>query len=322
MSEFDLIKRYFSRHKRSDRHDILQSIGDDCAVTMIESNQRLAITTDTLVSGTHFLPDISPADLAYKAVAVNLSDLAAMGAKPMWASLALTLPAVNHDWLSTFSQSLFSILDQYQVALIGGDTTKGHLSITLTAQGVLPASKGLFRHQAKVGDAVYVSGFLGDSAAGLDILLHHTAQDDTQRYLVKRHLRPTPRVELGQQLLDYSHCAIDISDGLLADLGHILERSQCSAEIDLDKLPLSAALQACYSLENAEQFALTGGEDYELCFTVPEQQCAEMEKRLTELGIPFHHIGRITDNVASQITLIKRGKTVSLPNHIGFDHFK
>ena len=157
MGEFDLIKRYFSR--KSLQNDVVLSVGDDCAITSISTGYQLAITTDTLVEGTHFLPSISPADLAYKSVAVNLSDLAAMGATPTWMSLALTLPEIKEAWLAEFSQSLFAILDRYGVSLIGGDTTKGPLSITLTAQGFLPENQGLFRHQAKVGDWICVSGF-------------------------------------------------------------------------------------------------------------------------------------------------------------------
>lgn len=216
MGEFDLIKRYFLR--KSLQNDVILSVGDDCAITSIPTGYQLAITTDTLVEGTHFLPSISPADLAYKSVAVNLSDLAAMGATPAWVSLALTLPEIKEEWLAEFSQSLFAILDRYGVSLIGGDTTKGSLSITFTAQGFLPENQGLFRHQAKVGDWIFVSGFLGDSAAGLDLLLkNRKIENESDRYLIQRHLRPTPRVELGLALRSFSCCALDISDGLLAD---------------------------------------------------------------------------------------------------------
>ena len=165
--EFDLIGRYFSIQK-GNQHFVDFSIGDDCAITHIPEGYQLAITTDTMVEGTHFLSSISPKDLAYKAIATNLSDLAAMGAKPAWVSLALTLPKVDENWLSHFSQSLFDTLNQYDVTLIGGDTTKGPLSITITAQGFVPKGKALFRHNAKVGDLIYVSGTLGDSAAGLN----------------------------------------------------------------------------------------------------------------------------------------------------------
>ena len=319
MGEFDLIKRYFLR--KSLQNDVILSVGDDCAITSIPTGYQLAITTDTLVEGTHFLPSISPADLAYKSVAVNLSDLAAMGATPAWMSLALTLPEIKEEWLAEFSQSLFAILDRYGVSLIGGDTTKGSLSITLTAQGFLPENQGLFRHQAKVGDWIFVSGFLGDSAAGLDLLLkNRKIENESDRYLIQRHLRPTPRVELGLALRSFSCCALDISDGLLADLGHILERSQVGAEIYLENLPLSRHLCTQYEQTQAEKFALTGGEDYELCFTVSEEKREEMEQVLRSQGIKVTCIGKILPQT-SGLNLLKNGEKVPLPAHCRFDHF-
>ena len=319
MGEFDLIKRYFSR--KSLQNGVSLSVGDDCAITSIPSGYQLAITTDTLVEGTHFLPSISPADLAYKSVAVNLSDLAAMGATPTWMSLALTLPEIKEAWLAEFSQSLFAILDRYGVSLIGGDTTKGPLSITLTAQGFLPENQGLFRHQAKVGDWIFVSGFLGDSAAGLDLLLQNRKiENESDRYFIQRHLHPTPRVELGLALRSFSCCALDISDGLLADLEHILERSQVGAEIYLENLPLSHHLCTQYEQTQAEKFALTGGEDYELCFTVSEEKRKEMEQVLRSQGIKVTRIGQILP-ATSGLNLLKNGKKMALPTHIGFDHF-
>ena len=319
MGEFDLIKRYFSR--KSLQNDVVLSVGDDCAITSISTGYQLAITTDTLVEGTHFLPSISPADLAYKSVAVNLSDLAAMGATPAWVSLALTLPEIKEAWLAEFSQSLFAILERYGVSLIGGDTTKGSLSITLTAQGFLPENQGLFRHQAKVGDWIFVSGFLGDSAAGLDLLLQNRKiENESDRYFIQRHLHPTPRVELGLALRSFSCCALDISDGLLADLEHILERSQVGAEIYLENLPLSRHLCTQYEQTQAEKFALTGGEDYELCFTVSEEKREEMEQVLRSQGIKVTCIGQILPET-SGLNLLKNGKKIALPTHIGFDHF-
>ena len=236
--EFDLIGRYFAIQK-GNQHFVDFSIGDDCAITHIPEGYQLAITTDTMVEGTHFLSfHFSKRFSVINAIATNLSDLAAMGAKPAWISLALTLPKVDENWLSQFSQSLFDTLNQYDVTLIGGDTTKGPLSVTITAQGVVPKGKALFRHNAKVGDLIYVSGSLGDSAAGLNwILQGKSAVDFDTEFLVKRHFHPTPRVELGQALVNVAHSCIDISDGLVADLGHILTRSQCSAEIDLSFLP-------------------------------------------------------------------------------------
>ncbi|MDU4464586.1 thiamine-phosphate kinase [Haemophilus parahaemolyticus] len=319
MGEFDLIKRYFSR--KSLQNGVILSVGDDCAITSIPSGYQLAITTDTLVEGTHFLPSISPADLAYKSVAVNLSDLAAMGATPTWMSLALTLPEIKEEWLAEFSQSLFAILDRYGVSLIGGDTSKGSLSITLTAQGFLPENQGLFRHQAKVGDWIFVSGFLGDSAAGLDLLLQNRKiENESDRYFIQRHLNPTPRVELGLALRSFSCCALDVSDGLLADLEHILERSQVGAEIYLENLPLSRHLCIQYEQTQAEKFALTGGEDYELCFTVSEEKREEMEQVLRLQGIKVTCIGKILPQT-SGLNLLKNGEKVTLPEHCGFDHF-
>ncbi|AWW34323.1 thiamine-phosphate kinase [Mannheimia bovis] len=325
MGEFDIIDRYFNASQRPPRKDVLLSIGDDCAVTSLKPNQQLAITTDTLVCGTHFLPTISPADLAYKSVAVNLSDLASMGAEPAWISLALTLPEIDHDWLAEFSEHFFDILDHYNVDLIGGDTTKGHLSLTLTAQGIVPQDKGLFRHNAKVGDWIYISGTLGDSAAGLQLLLKQKTDNlnwnKDESYLIQRHLRPTPRVLLGLTIASIANAAIDVSDGLLSDLGHILKRSNCGAALNLDDLPLSEPLLNCYSKEEAEHFALSGGEDYELCFTVHNDNKQKLEKALTNIGVNYTCIGQIR-SAKEGLTLLRNNEVVTLPAQRGFDHFK
>ena len=319
--EFDIIRRYFSASTRQPRRDVLLSVGDDCAITEIKPNRRLALTTDTLVEGTHFLPSISAADLAYKAAAVNLSDLAAMGAEPAWISLALTLPKIDEQWLSEFSQSLFQILDHYNVDLIGGDTTKGTLSLTITAHGLVAKDKILCRHTAKPGDWIYVSGTLGDSAAGLQLLLQQSKiENDDQRYLLQRHLRPTPRVLMGMELAGIANAAIDLSDGLISDLQHILERSQCGAVIELDKLPLSKSLLNQFSLEQAQKFALAGGEDYELCFTVAEAMRAKMEQTLRYLDVEYHCIGQIRANQQLQFTQYSQPIEVAVTH--GFDHFK
>lgn len=325
MGEFDIIERYFNASQRPPRKDVLLAIGDDCAVTSLKHNQQLAITTDTLVCGTHFLPTISPADLAYKSVAVNLSDLASMGAEPAWVSLALTLPEINHDWLAEFSEHFFEILDHYNVDLIGGDTTQGHLSLTITAQGIVPQDKGLFRHNAKIGDWIYVSGTLGDSAAGLQLLLNQNTDKLTwskdESYLIQRHLRPLPRVLLGLSISSVANAAIDISDGLLSDLGHILKRSKCGAVLDIEKLPLSKALLNCYSQSEAEKFALTGGEDYEICFTVPNDNKQKLEKSLANIGVKYTCIGQIR-SAKEGLTLLRHNYPVALPINTGYDHFK
>lgn len=337
--EFDLIKRYFMASQRTPRKDVILAIGDDCAITEHRQNQRIAVTTDTMVENVHFLPSISPADLAYKAVATNLSDLAAMGAEPAWFSLALTLPEVDEQWLAEFSQQFFSVLDHYNVDLIGGDTTKGKMRVlTVTAQGIIPKGKALCRHSAKIGDWIYVSGTLGDSAAGLSLLLQDPSllQNNTQNksavnlienYLIQRHLRPTPRVLLGFELASamLANAAIDISDGFVADLTHILERSQCGAVIDLDKLPLSEQLVQYVGREQAEQLALKGGEDYELCFTVSDQNRAKLDRTLAHIGVPYTCVGQIRmihPNNKKRLIFQRNGQTVELEPISGFDHFK
>ncbi|STY63495.1 thiamine-phosphate kinase [Mannheimia haemolytica] len=325
MGEFDIIERYFNASQRPPRKDVLLSIGDDCALTSLKPNQQLAITTDTLVCGTHFLPTISPADLAYKSVATNLSDLAAMGAEPAWISLALTLPEINHDWLAEFSEHFFEILDHYNVDLIGGDTTCGPLSLTITAQGIVPQDRGLFRHNAKVGDWIYVSGTLGDSAGGLQLLLNRQSEqvnwNKEQSYLIQRHLRPTPRVLLGLTIASIANAAIDISDGLLSDLSHILKRSDCGAVLNLENFPLSDALLSCYSRTESEYFALNGGEDYELCFTVPNDNKAKLDKALANIGVTYTCIGQIR-SAKEGLTLLRHNQPVTLPSQRGYDHFK
>lgn len=323
MGEFDLIKRYFQQQILVD-DSVQLSIGDDCALVSMPENYQLAITTDTMVENTHFLPTISPEDLAYKAVATNLSDLAAMGAQPKWVSLALTLPNVDENWISIFSQSLLHTLKQYNVTLIGGDTTKGNLSITITAQGFVEKGKGICRHKAQVGDLIYVSGTLGDSVSGLtQILSGKSAVDSDDVFLQQRHLRPTPRIELGRALIDIAHSAIDLSDGLISDLGHILERSQCSAEVELIALPLSSSILQKHDRAQAEQFALSSGEDYELCFTIPPESKDELELRLKKLNVPCTCIGKITEKCGDfSPRFLRDGKPVNITFSSGFDHFK
>ncbi|OOF37501.1 thiamine-phosphate kinase [Rodentibacter heidelbergensis] len=333
MGEFDLIKRYFEQPQMERDDRVHLSIGDDCALVTVPENNWVAITTDTMVEHTHFLPSISPEDLAYKAVATNLSDSAAMGAEPKWVSLALTLPKVDENWLALFSQSLLQTLKDYNVTLIGGDTTKGGLSVTITAQGLVEKGKALCRHQAKVGDLIYVSGTLGDSAAGLQqILSGKSAIGFDEEFLQQRHLRPTPRIALGKSLIGVAHAAIDLSDGLYSDLGHILKRSHCAAEIDLARLPFSSSLLNRYDRKQAEQFALSGGEDYELCFTIPPENQPLFESRLKNLDVPCTCIGRIVPAFEEKlekekcgqfsIRFLRDGEPIDYLANLGFDHFK
>ncbi|ENM0756614.1 thiamine-phosphate kinase [Proteus mirabilis] len=318
--EFSLIKQYFTSQPVK-RKDVSTGIGDDCAILTVPEKQQVAISTDTLVSGIHFLPTISPEDLAYKALAVNISDLAAVGADPAWASLALTLPKVDNDWLEAFSRSLFALAEYYSIQLIGGDTTKGPLSLTITIQGLVPQGMALLRSGAKIGDWIYVTGFLGDSAAGLAVLQNRLqpSQPESRDYFITRHLRPQPRLLQGQALRSLASAAIDISDGLISDLNHILTASGCGARINLDALPYSTAMKSQVSKEQAKIWALSGGEDYELCFTVPEINRGALDIALAHTGADFHCIGQIMP-IAEGIRYLREGKEVH-PNLKGFDHF-
>ncbi|MEH5013298.1 thiamine-phosphate kinase [Phytobacter diazotrophicus] len=318
--EFSLIARYFDR-VTSSRRDVDTGIGDDCALLNVPEKQTLAISTDTLVSGIHFLPDIEPADLAYKALAVNISDLAAMGADPAWLTLALTLPNVDEDWLKAFSDSLFEQLNYYDMQLIGGDTTRGPLSMTLGIHGYVPAGRALKRSGAKPGDWIYVTGTPGDSAAGLAILQKQLQVADAQdaKYLLQRHLRPVPRVLHGQAMRNLASSAIDLSDGLISDLGHILKASGCGARVDLNALPYSQAMLRHMDAEQALRWALSGGEDYELCFTVPEINRGALEVAVGHLGVPVTCIGQMSADVEG-LNFTREGKTVTL-DWKGYDHF-
>lgn len=318
--EFELITRYFDR-VTSSRRDVEKGIGDDCALLTLPEKQTLAISTDTLVEGVHFLRDIHPADLGYKALAVNLSDLAAMGADPAWLTLALTLPEVNEPWLKAFSDSLFELLDYYNMQLIGGDTTRGPLSLTLGIHGLVPQGRALKRSGAKPGDWIYVTGTLGDSAAGLSLLQHKTRINDpvTHEVLIKRHLRPMPRILQGQALRDLASAAIDLSDGLISDLGHILKASDVGARLNLEALPLSDVLRQHFEPDQALRWALAGGEDYELCFTVPEINRGALDVALGYYGVPFTCIGQIAPQ-SEGLVLLQDGKPATFDLK-GFDHF-
>ncbi|AGN87423.1 MULTISPECIES: thiamine-phosphate kinase [Enterobacteriaceae] len=318
--EFSLIARYFDRVRNS-RRDVETGIGDDCALLNVPEKQTLAISVDTLVAGNHFLPDIDPADLAYKAMASNLSDLAAMGADPAWLTLALTLPEADEAWLQAFSDSLFEQLNYYDMQLIGGDTTRGPLSMTIGIHGYVPVGRAMKRSGAKPGDWIYVTGTPGDSAAGLAILQQRLAVNDSAdaQYLLKRHLRPTPRVLQGQALRNLASSAIDLSDGLISDLAHVLKASGCGARIDLDALPFSNAVRRHVMPDQALRWALSGGEDYELCFTVPELNRGALDVAIGQLGAPFTCIGQISADIEG-LHFTRDGKAVTL-DWKGYDHF-
>jgi len=237
--EFGLIEKYFDRP--SERADVILAVGDDCAILAPPDEQQLAVSVDTLVSGVHFFPDTDPRGLGHKALAVNLSDLAACGAKPAWCSLALTLPSIDEGWLSGFSAGFWGLARQHNISLIGGDTTQGPLSITVQVIGTTPRGKALLRSGAKANDLIYVSGPIGN--AGLGLMGRQGAWEIKDPALFMALETPTPRIALGLSLLGIASACIDISDGLAADLGHILERSQVGAEIDWDQLPLSESVR-------------------------------------------------------------------------------
>ena len=267
-AEFSLIYRYFSDLGRGDGVDL--SVGDDCAILRLGEGERLAASVDTMVAGVHFPHDSFPEDIAFRAVSVAVSDLAAMGARPLGMTIALTLPEVDELWLNAFSQGLAAAVSEYQLPLVGGDTTRGPLSISVQVMGALPMTLALLRSGARAGDQVYVSGTLGDAAGALAFLKGQwQPTPDDAEYLLERFNRPRARLELGWELLGRATAAIDISDGLLADAGHIAAASGVKICIDTDLLPLSAALCSYDCPQTILQWALGGGDDYELCFCLP-----------------------------------------------------
>lgn len=319
LSEFQLIRQFFSQ-VGAGRKDVLLGMGDDAALLDCGRPELLAICVDTLTSGVHF-PHDTPADaVGHKALAVNLSDLAAMGASPAWALLALSLPDVDSDWLDGFRRGFHELAKTHGVALVGGDTTRGELAASVTLAGMVKAADALRREGAKPGDGVYVSGTLGDAAAGLKLWQagrRPVTADEAS--LIERLMRPQPRVALGCVLRGLASAAIDVSDGLLADLSHILERSAVGATVDLRRLPLSGALRACFGAAEAEAFAMSGGDDYELCFTVPAMLEPDLARRVSSLDLSVTRIGTI--EAEPSLRLVDHLGQIRLPQHVGFEHF-
>ena len=318
-TEFDIIRRYFTRQPVS-REEVLVGIGDDAAVLQPPSDRELLMCIDTLVAGVHFPPATPAAAIGHKALAVNLSDLAAMGAEPVWATLALTLPDPDPDWLEAFAGGFFALAGRHGVQLIGGDTTRGPLSVTVQAHGVSPPGQALRRTGAMPGDRIYVTGTLGDAA----LALHR--QGAISEDLRRRLDYPEPRIEAGQRLRGLASAAIDISDGLLADLGHLLEPAGLGATLRLDELPRSAGFTSALQDPDAAgaalyyELPLTGGDDYELCFTVPECNCAAVEWCLGELSCGCTAIGRIEARPGIRCMLRDGGSY--RPEGAGFVHFR
>lgn len=317
-SEFSLIEHFFTDLTDA-RDDVILGIGDDCALLQCPSDHVMAVSIDTLVEGIHFFKDVDPESLGHKSLAVGLSDLAAMGAKPTWFTLALTLPDSNETWLKAFSKGLASLAKQHGIQLVGGDTTKGPLAISIQVHGFVKTDQALHRSGAQVGDLIYVSGSLGDAGSALQLKLQQWSDDALTsqdcNYLIQRLEKPTPRVELGQVLLKFATSAIDISDGLSSDLGHILKKSKVGATIDLTKIPLSSSLQKISKAE-AVEFALSSGDDYELCFTIPVDKHEEFESLVdfeySRIGMIEADLGLMAIGVDGQECMISGA---------GYDHF-
>ena len=332
LGEFDLIQRFFKAGadamRSNDEKAIALGIGDDCALLKPIAGEEIAITSDMLVEGRHFFINANPELLGRKALAVNLSDLAAMGAKPIGFTLAIALPKVDTAWLEAFTKGLFAIANQYSCPLIGGDTTAGPLTISITAFGSIPSGKALRRSGAKVGDDIWISGTVGDARLALAALRHEINVPDSElRQVEHRMHNPTPRVELGIKIREIASAALDISDGLLGDLQHILKQSQVSAEVFVDQLPKSATLQK-QKEDIQNQFAASGGDDYEICFTAPIEKRGDIDEISAALNLPLTRIGSITEKIVATQRLCLFNKNDDLLDETksavllkSFDHF-
>ena len=314
LSEFDLIQRYFTRATPG----AILGVGDDAALLKVNEGMELAVSTDMLVSGTHFFPDADPFLLGHKTLAVNLSDLAAMGATPRWATLALSLPSVDGAWLEKFSRGFFSLAEQYGVELVGGDTTRGPLNLSVTIMGEVPEGKALRRDGARVGDDVWVSGTLGEAALAM---AHRQGRivlpQEVFSVCETRLHQPQPRVTLGLALRGIANSAIDISDGLLADLGHILKKSKVGAVLDFASLPGSDLDRLDQDV--VQHCVLAGGDDYELCFTAPSANRAAIGTVSAVLALPLTRIGKVV--AGSECTVRAADGNMILIRKKGYDHF-
>lgn len=309
MDEFELIRRYF-KTLTPPRRDVRLGIGDDAALLKLPAGYELVVTTDTLVAGRHFAEEESPENVGWKSLAVNLSDLAAMGAEPRWFTLALTMRLADPLWLQGFADGLRASAAAAQVTLVGGDTTQGPLSITITAMGIVPVDRAIRRSGAKAGDVICVTGTLGDAALALELGRAATPP------LKQRLHRPMPRLKAGRALAGIAHAAIDLSDGLAGDLDHILVASGVGAEIQIPRLPASSDFAKSVAPGSRLRLQVAGGDDYELCFCLPASKLNAVRRKL---GVPVTEIGRITKTKGLRF-LDALGKPVTLPPH-GYRHF-
>ena len=312
VAEFDLIDRI--RRRIPARADVVLGIGDDAALLRVPAGRQLVVCADTLNEGIHFPAGTAAADIGWKALAVNLSDLAAMGAEPAWCTLSLSLPEPDAGWVDGFLDGFLELASLHRVALVGGDTTRGPLSVSVTAHGLVEPGRALLRSGAGVEEDIWVSGTLGDAAAALALL-----GQGAPATLRHRLDRPTPRIALGRALAGVATAAVDISDGLLADLGHVCVASGVGAELELDLLPASAALLDAYRPEQRRELQATGGDDYELCFTAPASAAGRVREAAQSTGVPVTRIGRTLEGTA--VRALARDGSPWLPPRRGYTHF-
>lgn len=319
MDEFEIINEFLTLNVKN-RKDVIQGIGDDCALLKVPRGQRLAVSMDTLIGDVHFVADSNPEDIAHKAVAVNLSDLAAAGAEPSWVTLSLTLPEFDQQWLTAFHRGLKKIVDYFGVQIIGGDTCKGPLSITVQAHGLVPQQVFIKRNTAKAGELICVTGNLGDAALGLAIAKGELTDvdEDSKEKLLKQYQRPYPRVGAGIALRGRATAAIDISDGLLADVRHISQASGVGVLLRWERIPLSEAAKKVADKPLLMKSALSGGDDYELCFTVKEDEFEATQQALETVGSTCIAIGRMTGKPG--VRVLDHDENVAIDT-FGYQHF-
>ncbi|MDX2349125.1 MAG: thiamine-phosphate kinase [Porticoccus sp.] len=326
LSEFSLIQKYFSElgSELGDAPGVALGIGDDAALLNIAPGQQLVVTVDTLVAGVHFPADATPADIAHRSLRVNLSDIAAMGAEPRWFTLALTLPEAHEPWLYEFSQALAEDASTFGCALVGGDTTAGPLTISIQLLGVVPEGEALTRSGATVGDSIYVTGSLGEGAAALSLFDDADFGSSHERScLYQRFYRPQPRLAEGIKLRGLASAALDISDGLIADLGHIAACSHVGAELRLEQLPIAPWLKALGDSATVNRWVMSGGDDYELCFTVPQKNRDQVETLIAQGELLATCVGQITEgnSVGNNVRCVDAKGNLVHVTASGYQHF-
>ncbi|HKT31824.1 MAG TPA: thiamine-phosphate kinase [Gammaproteobacteria bacterium] len=320
MNEFELIRKFFSG-KAPSRKDVILGVGDDAAILSVPQGMQLVATVDTLVEGVHFPAGLPAEDIGHRSLAVNLSDIAAMGAEPAWALLALTLPNADEKWLTDFTRGFLALAQGHAVELVGGNIARGPLNVTVTAHGFVPDGMALTRRGAQPGDHIYVSGELGAAAAGLRLIRNRIEPEAGER-LRTRFARPEPRIALGLALRGLASACIDISDGFFADLVHVLQSSGVGAEVNVDALPLADEAVELLGRAEARQLAFAGGDDYELCFSLPPSRAAQLKERLSKLDCAATQVGVVTAGKTLQCLQADGSKWVPDADTSGYQHFE